>query len=295
MMQKQIRMLIVIMITLLTTFSCKKEIENRSNSNNNYLKNSGTFMEMSYKITTQRTFKNVPDSISDLDFSTLNPRNDKHSVQFLLYGDGTPEFHINKMEFSQQTNIKHNVVKGNFPEVWKIDILGSTINNYDKSGNLLYTGSVPFSKNMKDKVEKLKKIGKKYSKKVINQVISSLQGQQLVDNLNEFIAHARQSGLQVTDYDNNMVSIRMIETNLHPNKIFYKVILIDKIKNKLVGTRIYDSNNVLINSTLFAYNHGKYQSLKAIRTVQKFRLPSGTMVDMITLSKIEDFNFKLNL
>ncbi len=295
MMQKHFKILIGFIIILITVLSCKKEIEGSSNYENNYLKNNEIFMEMSYKITTQRTFKNVPDDITDLDFSTLNPRNDKYSVQFLLHNDGTPEFHIKKMEFSQQINIKHNVVKGDFPEVWKIDILGSTINNYDKAGNLLYTGSVPFIGNMKDKVEKLKEVGKKYSKEVINQVISSLQGQQLVDNLNEFIAHAQQSGLQVTEYDNNVVSIRMTETNLHPNKIFYKVILIDKNRNKLVGTRIYDSNNVLINSTLFAYNHGKYQSLKAIRTVQKFQLPSGTMVDMITLSKIEDFKFKLNL
>ncbi len=252
-------------------------------------------MEMSYKITTQRTFKNVSDDITDLDFSTMNPKNDKYSVQFFLHNDGTPEFHINKMEFAQQINIKHNVVKEDFPEVWKIDIFGSTINNYDKSGNLLYSGSAPFIKNMKDKVEKLKEVGKNYSEDVINQVISSLQGQQLVDNLNEFITQARQSGLQVTDYDDHLVSIRIPETSLHPNKIFYKVILIDKIKNRLVGTRIYDSNNSLINSTLFAYNLGKYQSLKAIRNVQKFKLPSGATVDMITLSKIEDFNFKLNL
>ncbi len=73
------------------------------------------------------------------------------------------------------------------------------------------------------------------------------------------------------------------------------VLLVDKIRNKLLGFRIYDTSNNLLQSVLFAYNKGDIEYLKAIRVVQPFRLPSGNTINMITLYKIDNFHIELNI
>jgi hypothetical protein len=72
------------------------------------------------------------------------------------------------------------------------------------------------------------------------------------------------------------------------------VLLIDKTLNKVVGTRIYD-NNQLLQTTFYGYNEGEVQSLNAIKTVQKIQLSSGNKIDMVSCSKIDDMEFNLNL
>ena len=73
------------------------------------------------------------------------------------------------------------------------------------------------------------------------------------------------------------------------------VLLIDTKRNKLLGTRIYNRNNELLQSTLFAYQKGKIEALKAISIKQLFLLPSGIKTYMKTISKIEDLKFNLNI
>ncbi len=72
------------------------------------------------------------------------------------------------------------------------------------------------------------------------------------------------------------------------------VTLIDKSLERIVGTKLYDVNNKLIQSILFWYDIETH-SLKGIRMEEDLKLPSGQLIKKVTTTKIDNLIYKINL
>lgn len=180
------------------------------------------------------------------------------------------------------------------PAIVKTEIVGNSIRFYDKDGNLLSQENFDFPNQM-DKVEKIQELGNNYSVEDINSTLATMQGQQYISNLEEYIANAAENGATILEQGENYVTIRTSFKHIDPRMEEDAVLLIDKSINKMVGSRIYDKDNKLLQSIFYGYKKGEVQSLNAIKIEQKMALPSGNEVNMVNLTKIDDLQMKINI
>lgn len=301
---KNTRLQKFIIFIIATTFlvSCHEDYINTSQVSNS--KNSAkALLEISYKMTTTRDYEINSTAISSLDLSTLNPSSEKQKIKMELFESGQLDITIEEVDFSKKIKNPHKILPDDSPKIVKTVITGNTIKFYDANGKLLNTENIPIP-NHSDLVKTIKDLGKDFTPEDINDVITTMQGHHLIDNLEDFIKNLEEennhlqkstgSPITIIEQGDNYVTLRMPLNNIEPAMSQESVLLIDKTLNKIVGTRIY-SNNQLLQSIFFGYNKGEVQSLNAIKTVQKIQLLSGNEIDMISYSKIDDMQFNLNL
>lgn len=241
--------------------------------------------------------------MSNLDLSTLNPSSEKQEIKMELFESGQLDITIEEVDFSKKIRNPHKILPDNSPKIVKTVISGNSIKFYDANGKLLNTENIPIP-NHSDLVKTIKDIGKDFTTEDINEIIATMQGHHLIENLEDFIKNLNEennylqkssgSPITIIEQGENYVTLRMPLNNIEPAMSQESVLLIDKTLNKIVGNRIY-SNNQLLQSTFFGYNKGEVQSLNAIKTTQKIQLLSGNEIDMISYSKIDDMEFNLNL
>jgi hypothetical protein len=251
-------------------------------------------MELSYDIKTSRDFDLGSDNYSNLELAHMNPSNEKQHVSIFLLENGQMNITIENLDFKEKIKMPHKLKIDKSRQIVKTVIIGNSINFYTRSGKLLKTSTIELPNNS-DLVVKLKSISHKLAINKINQSIASLQGQQYIDNLEEFISNAKQHGAQVLSEDNNHMKIRMLMKNLDPRIDKEVEVVIDKRINKMISSSIYDKENKLIQKTSFGYSTGEQHYLNAIRKEHKVNFPTGKIVKKIMLSKIDNFKFKLNV
>ena len=297
----RIHKFMIFSIATIFIISCNKEYINISEPDT---KNTAiALLNVSYTMTTSRDYDINSTTITELDLSALNPSSEKQQINMVLFENGQMDITIEEKNLKKQTNIQHKILPDDNPKIVKTIIRGNIITFYDENGTLLGTENIPIP-NHSDLVKTIKDIGKDFSSEDINDVITTMQGHHLIDNLEEFIKdldeenyHRKSSSgspITIIEQGDNYVTLRMPLNNIEPAMSQESVLLIDKTLNKIVGTRIY-SNNQLLQSTFFGYNKGEVQSLNAIKTIQKIQLLSGNEIDMISYSKIDDMEFNLNL
>tara|TARA_B110000908_G_C10206165_1_gene427830 strand:- start:367 stop:1275 length:909 start_codon:yes stop_codon:yes gene_type:complete len=301
---KKTRLQKVITFVIATMFlvSCHEDYINTTQTSN--IKNSAkALLEISYKMTTTRDYEINSASVSNLDLSTLNPSSEKQVIKMKLFESGQLDITIEEVDFNKKIRNPHKILPDDSPKIVKTVISGNTIKFYDANGKLLSTENIPIP-NHSDLVKTIKDIGKDFTPEDINDVITTMQGHNLIDNLEEFIKNLEEennhlqkssgSPITIIEQGDNYVTLRMPLNNIEQAMSQESVLLIDKKLNKIVGTRIY-SNNQLLQSTFFGYNTGDIKSLNAIKTIQKIQLLSGNEIDMISYSKIDNMEFNLNL
>ncbi|MDP2423295.1 MAG: hypothetical protein U1C46_09250 [Bacteroidales bacterium] len=287
----------LITFTTLFIMSCKQDLNDLSNETNNAsnVKLVGLgIMEISYDMKTIRDYETDFSILSELDLSSVNPSEEKQHVEMVLLESGQLNLTITELNFDKKINIPHEILPDDSPKIMKTEIIGNTANFYDINGKLLGSENIPIP-NHRETVDKIKEIGNKFSAEDINKTIATMQGYQFIDNLEEFIRNAPANGVQVLEQGENYVSLRMSFNKIDPRIQGASVLLIDKSINKMVGTRIYDAQDNLVQSVFFGYNKGDVQSLSAIRIEQQTHLPSGSEVKMISISQIENLKFNLNI
>lgn len=295
--------IIFFLIATIFSISCNEDYINTKQGSN--IENSTkALLEISYKMTTTRDYEINSTAMSSLDLSTLNPSSEKQEIKMELFESGQLDITIEEVDFSKKIRNPHKILPDDSPKIVKTVISGNSIKFYDVNGKLLSTENIPIP-NHSDLVKTIKDIGENFSIEDINDVITTMQGHHLIDNLEEFIKNlendnshlTRSSGSPITiiEQGENYVTLRMPLNNIEQAMTQESVLLIDKTLNKIVGTRIYNDSNQLLQSTFFGYNKGEVQSLNAIKTIQKIQLLSGNEIDMISYSKIDDMEFNLNL
>ena len=293
---------IIFFISTMFLVNCNEDYINTTEVSN--IKNSTkALLEISYKMTTTRDYEIAGATLPDLDLATLNPSSEKQVVKMDLFESGQLDITIEEVDFSKKIRNPHKILPDDSPKIVKTVINGNTIKFYDANGNLLNTDNIPIP-NHSDLVKTIKDIGNDFTPEDINDVITTMQGHHLIGNLEAFIKNLEEennypqkssgSPITIINQGENFVTLRMPLNNIEPAMSQESVLLIDKTLNKIVGTRIYD-NNQLLQTTFFGYNKGEVQSLNAVKTIQKIQLLSGNEIDMISYSKIDDMEFNLNL
>lgn len=298
----RVQKFIIFFISTIFLVNCNEDYINRPQVSNDE-NSTKALLEISYKMTTTRDYETAGTSVPDSDLAILNPSSEKQEIKMDLFENGQLDITIEEVDFSNKIRNPHKILPDDSPKIVKTVISGNTIKMYDANGNLLNSENIPIP-NHSDLVKTIKDIGKDFSPEDINEVITTMQGHHLVENLEEFIKNLdeeyndllKPSGSPITiiQQGENFVTLRMPLNNVEPAMSQESVLLIDKTLNKVVGTRIYD-NNQLLQTTFYGYNKGEVQSLNAIKTVQKIQLSSGNKIDMVSCSKIDDMEFNLNL
>ncbi|MCK4664108.1 MAG: hypothetical protein KAT68_14670 [Bacteroidales bacterium] len=122
-----------------------------------------------------------------------------------------------------------------------------------------------------------------------------MQGQRFIGSLEEFISNAEKDGAQIINQDERFMTMRMTLNQIDARITEEVVLLIDKKMNRLAGTRIYNSKDELLLSTLFGYGPPENPFLTAIKQESKELLPSGKEVAVESYTRIENINFKINI
>lgn len=261
-------------------------------------------------MTTSRDFDISFENANSLNLSALNPSIEKQEITMKLFENGNLEMTIEELDFNENMKNPHKILPDDSPQIVKTVISGNTIKFYDKNDELLNSEYIPIPNQLK-LVNKIKEIGSEFSPEDINEVITTMQGHHLIDNLEEFIKNLKYDNghllksssaskinsdeFTIIEQGENFVTLRMPFNVVEVGMSQEAVLLIDKTLNKIVGTRIYNEQNVLLQTTYFGYNEGETQALNAIKTVEKVILLSGDEVDMVTYSKIDDMQLNLNL
>jgi len=285
-------------IMTLLLLSCNKDfkeiLDKEGSKTELSTRNSNAIMELSFVMQTSKTFETPPFELSDLDLSMMNPSNEKQHVEMQLLANGQMNIIIETVDFPEKIVIDHQTLPDNTPAIVKTEIVGNAISFYDKNGNLLSQENFDFP-NQIEKVRKIQELGNNYSVEEINSTLATMQGQQYISNLEEYIENAAANGAQIVEQGENYVTIRTSFKHIDPRMEEETVMLIDKRINKMVGSRIYDKSNKLLQSIFYGYKKGEVQSLKAIRIEQKMSLPSGKEVNMLNLTKIDNLQMSINI
>ncbi len=283
-------------ISMLFFFSCNNDtllFKKDKNFNSETFKNQlPGILQVSYEVTTWTDYETPFSKLSDLDISNLNPMSEKQKITMQLSESGEVSLTIDKLNFKNKIKIPNNTPANDIPEIVRTEIIGNTAYFYDKSKKLKGSEHIEIPNQIK-LVEKIKKLRDKFSEEDINEALATMQGQFFADNTEEFIKNASENGAEIQELEDGYITVRMPLKDMGQN--LETVLLINKNINKLVGNRIYNEKNELLQTVYYGYNKGKIQSLNAVRVEEKISLPSGKEIKMTTNSKIENLKFNLNI
>lgn len=283
------------LILIAFIFSCNKEFNETKdpNSSNTKRVTGEGIMNISYDIKTNIYYDVNRENLNNLDLASINPSEEKQHIDMTLFKDGSVEMTLMKLDFDKTINIPNHVRPSDLPEIAKTHIKGNNIIYYDKNGKELSASTIK-SSDMSQTVKKIEELQNNYSQDEINEVIATLQGNRYVDNLEDYISHAKENNFVIMEQGDDFVTIRSTMENQPSGMNLQNVLLIDRKNNRLMGNRIYD-NNKLIQSTYFRYSKGKQQHIIDVRNEMITSLPSGQEITMQSISKIDNFKFSINL
>ena len=297
MMKISIKLLGIIYLSILLLTSCNENFEEFTDmsSKDDSSKNFGkAILDISYDVKTSQDYDVESQKLPSLDLATMNPKSEKQHIHMQLFENGQMSLTIEELDFERKINVRHKTIPDDSPKIVKTEIIGGMASFYDKKGELISKTPIDLP-NQIEIVNKIKKLGNNFSSEDVNNTLAILQGQQLVDNLDELTKNASKYGVRILEQGENYITLRMSQKHIDPRIEEEVVLLIDKNINRIVGNRIYSANNKLLQTTFFGYSNDEDKVLNTIRLEQNIPLPSGKEINSITLSKIDDFKFNLNI
>jgi hypothetical protein len=257
-------------------------------------KSGSEILNLSYVIETRTRFITDNEKFTDLDIACMVPKSEKQKICMKLFEDGQIEMEIDELDLTDKIKIPHKTIEGDEKKPKKQVYRSNTFSTYADNGSILNTFSLA-TPNQLETVKKIKELGKNLKPIEINKLINKMQGQQIIENLDLYIENTCRNGGAVIQHDDNFLTIRMPLKNLEAGIKEEVVLLIDKKKNRTVGSRIYNEKGEILMSILYGYGPPEKPFLTAIKEETKQDLPSGKVVTMETYSKIDNIKFKLNL
>ncbi len=248
-------------------------------------------LDISYEITTSVDFKSDPVTLSSLDLSATNPSSEKQKIAMQLFENGQLNLTIEDLELSNKVAVLHQILPDTRQKITKTIITGTSAKYYNSKGELVRSEEIPLQNHV-ELANKIKEEGNNLALGDINETIANLQGGEFVANLNEFISTAADNNIQITQQGNGIITARIASNRIEPELSGDTVLLIDKNNQKLLGSKIYSTDNELLQSEFYAYSK---DVLKAIQVKELYLLPSGKKTYKLSLSKIEHLKFNLNL
>ena len=284
-----------LMSLLLIQASCTKEPLQESATPSKDLSININVLEMKYEVeATTRYLYDVAEEFSDLDIATMTPLRSKSLVSMRLDTRGDVSMEIEDVPVKQPVEIKHETLPDESPKILKTVIRGGIATFYTDGDRELSTATIEVP-NQLSVVQRITESRNCISQEDINYVIATMQGQMFADKLEDFIATAQRDGSQVEKLDEQYVSIRMPLSKANPSCAYETVLLLDRLNNRFIGTTVYNESGEQILTTMFGYGPPEEPYLRAIRQTSKEKLPSGKLVTLETVTRIENMKLKINI
>lgn len=289
---KKINILLLIVLSFLLT-NCYEETYNIKKEDNSLLNRTGnSILRMSYNITTYLDFDVNRNELTNIDLATVNPSSEKQHVLINLLENGEVNMTIKDIKFDKEINIPNKSLPNTIPEIVKTEIIGNTASYYDSTGKKINSINVQMPLQT-ELVKSILELGKNFSTEDLNNPIATLQGVNFIADLNKYIESAGDNVI-ITNQGDDVMTIRMNLSYIDPNSTESAVLIIDKLNKRLLASRIYTDTNELLQTVYYGYDKDT-KTINAIKTIQPFRLPSGHIINSITLSKFENLTFNINI
>jgi hypothetical protein len=289
--RKKILFSMIFAISMFLNFSCNKEIDPIDNiSEKSFLM---AEVELKYDLTTTSLFvvqKGV--NYSDQDRALMTPIRDNQSITMRILNCGNMYVEMVKLRDLYAIQIPHETLPDNSPKVHKTILWNNSATLYDKSGKLLaeYPVEIP---NQLGVLNKIKESGSKLPPEKLNEIMLSLHGYMFAENLDEYIAQAPKNGIKVSYIDEKTVMLRKPLSD-EPNSKNDIVLIIDREYNRLMASRVYDKDQVIL-TNIYGYAAQEIPHLNSIKQRSLTELPSGNHAMSETLIQMRDFRLKINL
>ncbi|MBK9291888.1 MAG: hypothetical protein IPM52_09715 [Bacteroidetes bacterium] len=283
-------------ILTISFISCQKSYltDTTENKHAGYKQSENEILTLSYDIYIYRDYEADFSTLTELELSYLNPSEEKQRIEMTLLNSGQINVTLENIAFENTINLPHHAPQNTTSRVSKTVIIGSSVLFYDAKGRILAQESFPAGI-FNEMAEHIQALRRTHSSSDINRILANMQGHFFIDNLNRFIENAAENGIEVIEHNDHLVTLRAYFNRFDPQAEGSSVILIDKTKNRLLGIRIYDSGNTLIQSVVYGYNRGERETLNAIKIEQNEELVNGTVVKLINYIKIDNLEFSVNI
>lgn len=283
--------LISILFTGLLLVSCKHDYNFNEYSNleeNSNKVTNDALLEISYTLLSSTIYQTDPLKLSESDIAVLTPINEKKRIEMSVFENGGVELTVDILKHDKEISIEHQILPNDIPSIVKTEVKNGQIFMYNTTGNLVHSQAFDLP-NQIQMVQKLREMEEEFTPAVFNQMMNSDQGQLFIDNIDELIANSPGNGVSILEQGTNYVTLRMPkdEDNLET------VLLIDRIRKNVAGTRLYKDNELLM-SKYYAYDTKDFHMVASKELTTKL-LPSGDEVNTEIHTKYEDYEMKINL
>ncbi|MEO1263385.1 MAG: hypothetical protein AAFZ15_31535 [Bacteroidota bacterium] len=249
---------------------------------------------MSYEVETFTRIRPIGEVTSKIDKLTAQPIVGKHKVSMSVSESGEVNLEIENMTPGLSIPIPDYAMPSNLPAPHKSVIENGTLTLYSQSGTELY--STPVDPLRLGHMETLvTSVKEGHTAQAINQAVAGMQSDLYRASLDDMLANPVNYGVTVTDLDNTVSSITMpaAATGI-PGFEGEVVLLVDKARNLLLGSKLYGRGGETQMCMMFGYDDGLVPTINAIRQEVLETLPSGAQAIMEMTSTIENLQFNIN-
>lgn len=282
--------------TLCGLNSCTKEPEQLLESNSLGKRSQplgDALLRVRYEVETTTTFNANNHEYSDMDIAFMTPSRDLHKVSFMVFENGKGAFEIEVLDVTNPISIAHSSLSDDSPKIKKISVENDIVSFYAGSGKMMYSG--PFEiPDLNNLVQSIKCSSETGTNGVMNHALSSLLGVPFIPSVQDFIDMLSPTSVKVQSINDQFITIRFPFSDFEPSMKEECVVVIETRTNLVVGVRVYDSNEEVLLSSMFAYESPERPLLKAIKQQVLEKLPSGVTSIRETITKIDRLSIEIN-
>lgn len=236
-------------------------------------------------------------SYPQLDMVATEPIVSRQAVALSIMPDGTFITSLKNLTPQNSINIPHkNLPNTSIPEPQSSILSNQEMRIYDLNGKELYTSSMNIPP-MSDFVDAIYEMGENYEASTINEALTNLQPRNYIQNLDNYLNNPEKYNAIVSDQGQGFYSVKepLRNAGALPSAVEgdYAIHIFDYNRNLLVGTGIYDKQDVMKDRVMFIYDD-KTNLLKTMRQETQETLPSGLTAYIETVTEIANLTLNFN-
>lgn len=279
----------------LATTGCNEQLPNANNGSANFhiltqaLQADATLADVTYEVETTTRYLYEGELDNEQDLISVAPNINKERVRLVLSSREQASWVIESLTPSQNMVIAHEQLPNPLSEAKKMVFSKNELQLFDASGNFL--GAYPMEMpDMGGIVTEILKAKDRYGASAINEAIISMQMREFSHALKDILAHPSNYEAEITGLGRDIVSITIPvdqgSTLAHEKEA---VLLVDTLRNMLLGSRLYAQNGQPVSNMLVSYSElDEEPRITGFLQQNEVTLPSGITAIMETYTSISN-------
>lgn len=298
---KSVKILVFLLGLMFLIGSCNQEFDKSYSSQDLEVVKLNGLINISFDALSSTDYEGDFSNLDNLDFSYLNPKEEKQRINFVLHESGEADLVVEHIDFSEGLKIPHEDLPDDRPSIKKTVISGGFISFYDLNETLLGKERID-RLDFSTYVSEILELKKNNSRDDINLAIRKFQSAFFKNRLLDFIIEVRQNSpilkssnaFQIIEENENTVTFNIDLGQIEQGQQGRSLAVVDKTKNRLIADRTFDEFGQIIQTTYYGYSSDDIEFLDAIRTEVPIITDSDNELLLVTCVKISNFSFDLN-